>query len=71
MGFESRLAQAFATKSVYWEVNWRGSPLLALELHLHLLQLRKVRGVNSIYHKNSIYTWEIDTNGGIKNVQLG
>ena len=36
-----------------------------------LAQLRKVRGVNSIYHKNSIYTWEIDTNGGIKNVQLG
>ena len=33
-----------------------------------LAQLRKVRGVNSIYHKNSIYTWEIDTNGGIKNV---
>jgi sulfane dehydrogenase subunit SoxC len=36
-----------------------------------LAQLRKVRGVNSIYHKNSIYTWEIDTNGAIKNVQLG
>ena len=36
-----------------------------------LAQLRKVRGVNSIYHKNSIYTWEIDTNGGIKNFQLG
>ena len=38
MGFESRLAQAFATKSVYWEVDWRGSPMLSLELHLDLLQ---------------------------------
>ena len=40
-------------------------------VQLTLAQLRKVRGVNSIYPKNSIYTWEIDTNGGIKNVQLG
>ncbi|MEK9703539.1 MAG: sulfite dehydrogenase, partial [Deltaproteobacteria bacterium] len=35
-----------------------------------ITQLREVRGVNSIYHKNSIYTWEIDTNGEVKNVQL-
>ncbi|MDG2199350.1 MAG: sulfite dehydrogenase, partial [SAR324 cluster bacterium] len=35
-----------------------------------ITQLREVRGINSIYHKNSIYTWEIDTNGEVKNVQL-
>ena len=33
-------------------------------------QLRDARGTNSIYHKNSIHTWKLQSNGKIKNVQL-
>ena len=35
-----------------------------------LRQLRKERGTNSIYHKNSIQTWKIEANGEVKNVQI-
>ena len=35
-----------------------------------LRQLREARGTNSIYHKNSIHTWKVEANGGIKNVQI-
>tara|TARA_R110002074_G_scaffold228259_2_gene399858 strand:+ start:53493 stop:54803 length:1311 start_codon:yes stop_codon:yes gene_type:complete len=35
-----------------------------------LAQLREIRGVNSIYHKNSIHTWQLSSDGGVKNVQL-
>ncbi|BBB25722.1 sulfite dehydrogenase [Amphritea japonica] len=33
-------------------------------------QLREARGTNSIYHKNSIHTWKVEANGGVKNVQI-
>lgn len=33
-------------------------------------QLRHVRGVNSVYHKNSIHTWRVNPDGGIDNVQI-
>jgi len=33
-------------------------------------QQRAERGVNSIYHNNSIHTWEVKTNGEVENVQL-
>ena len=33
--------------------------------------LRKVRGLNSIYHKNSIHTWRVHPNGEVENVQVG
>lgn len=32
--------------------------------------LRKVRGVNSVYHKNSVHTWRVNPNGSIDNVQI-
>ncbi len=35
-----------------------------------LTQLRNIRGTNSIYHKNSIHTWQLTSNGSVKNVQL-
>jgi len=35
-----------------------------------LKQLREVRGVESIYHKNSIHTWQLHENGTVKNVQI-
>lgn len=33
-------------------------------------QQRMERGVNSIYHNNSIHTWEIKSSGEVENVQL-
>ncbi len=35
-----------------------------------LAQLRKVRGTESIYHKNSIQVWKVEANGEVKNVQI-
>ncbi|MFN7781078.1 MAG: sulfite dehydrogenase, partial [Betaproteobacteria bacterium] len=34
-------------------------------------QLRAVRGRNSIYHNNAIFTWQVQPNGEVWNVQLG
>jgi sulfane dehydrogenase subunit SoxC len=29
-----------------------------------------VRGLNSIYHKNSIHTWRVKPDGEVENVQI-
>lgn len=34
-------------------------------------ELRKVRGVNSIYHNNGIQTWQVRPNGETENVEIG
>ena len=34
-------------------------------------ELQNVRGVNSIYHNNSIATWLVNKNGSVENVRLG
>lgn len=34
-------------------------------------ELHKARGVNSIYHNNSIQTWLVNKNGDVENVRLG
>jgi sulfane dehydrogenase subunit SoxC len=33
--------------------------------------LQEVRGVNSIYHNNSIQTWLVNKTGEVENVRLG
>ena len=33
--------------------------------------LRKIRGVNSIYHNNGIQTWSLKANGEVENVEVG
>ncbi len=61
------------------EINWQGEPLLLQSRAVDetgyvqptLSQLREVRGTNSIYHKNSIHTWQVLTGGAVNNVQLG
>lgn len=35
-----------------------------------LKQLREARGVESIYHKNAIHTWQVLNTGEVKNVQI-
>ena len=34
-------------------------------------ELQNIRGVNSIYHNNSIATWLVNKNGSVENVRLG
>jgi len=33
-------------------------------------ELRKVRGVNNIYHNNGIQTWLVRSNGETENVEI-
>jgi sulfane dehydrogenase subunit SoxC len=57
---------------------WDGAPALLQSRAIDetgyvqptLPQLRAVRGVNSIYHKNSIHTWLVRPDGGVENVQV-
>jgi sulfane dehydrogenase subunit SoxC len=62
----------------YFEFDWDGKPLL-LQSRAHDStgyvqptkdQLRKHRGVNSIYHNNGIQTWSIDEEGKAENVEI-
>ena len=61
------------------EINWNGDPMLLQSRAIDetgyvqptLAQLREARGTNSIYHKNSIHTWQLNTDGTVNNVQLG
>jgi sulfane dehydrogenase subunit SoxC len=58
--------------------DWDGRPLLLQSRSMDesdyvqptLKQLREVRGVESIYHKNAIHTWQLHENGTVKNVQI-
>jgi sulfane dehydrogenase subunit SoxC len=57
---------------------WDGAPALLQSRAIDetgyvqptLSQLRNVRGTNTIYHKNSIHTWQLLSDGKVKNVQL-
>jgi sulfane dehydrogenase subunit SoxC len=57
---------------------WEGQPLLLQSRAMDetgyvqpkLSQLRAERGGNSIYHKNSIHTWQLTEDGSVFNVQL-
>ncbi len=59
-------------------VKWEGEPMLLQSRSIDetgyvqptLTQLRKARGLNSIYHKNSIHTWNLKSDGSVQNVQL-
>jgi sulfane dehydrogenase subunit SoxC len=35
-----------------------------------IAELRKQRGSNSVYHNNSIQTWQVKPDGSVFNVQL-
>jgi len=63
---------------VYYASDWAGSPLLRQARAIDSAgmiqptkdQLRKVRGVNSIYHNNGIQTWAVNANGEAENVEV-
>lgn len=59
-------------------LQWDGRPMLVQSRAMDesgyvqptIEALRAVRGVNSIYHKNSIHTWRVHPNGEVENVQI-
>jgi sulfane dehydrogenase subunit SoxC len=62
----------------YYEFDWDGSELLLQSRAMDetgyvqpsKAELRKLRGVNSIYHNNSIQTWLLHKNGEVENVEV-
>lgn len=63
----------------YYEFDWNGQELLLQSrvqdetgyVQPSKAELRKVRGVNSIYHNNGIQTWHVRANGEVENVEVG
>ncbi|BAT59167.1 sulfoxide reductase catalytic subunit YedY [Variibacter gotjawalensis] len=68
-----------AVTRFYYEFDWDGSELLLQSraqddtgyVQPTKVALRKVRGVNSIYHNNGIQTWQVRPNGEVENVEVG
>ena len=62
----------------YYEFDWDGRELLLQSRAMDETgyvqptknELRKVRGVNSIYHNNGIQTWHVHKNGEVENVEV-
>jgi sulfane dehydrogenase subunit SoxC len=71
------LPKALTRFGIEWR--WDGKPALLQSrvvdetgyVQPTIAQLRALRGVNSIYHNNSIQTWQLDADGSVNNVQLG
>lgn len=63
----------------YLDFEWNGEELMVQSRAMDSTgyvqpakdELRKIRGVNSIYHNNGIQTWLVRTNGESENVELG
>ncbi|MGA7387293.1 MAG: sulfite dehydrogenase [Pseudolabrys sp.] len=63
----------------YYEFDWNGEELLLQSRAMDdtgYVQpskdaLRKIRGVNSIYHNNGIQTWAVKPDGEVENVEVG
>jgi sulfane dehydrogenase subunit SoxC len=62
----------------YYEFDWDGEELLLQSRAIDetgyvqpsKAELRKVRGVNSIYHNNGIQTWHVLKSGEVENVEI-
>ena len=62
----------------YHEFDWDGRELLLQSRAMdetgyvqpNKSDLRKVRGVNSVYHNNGIQTWQLHKNGEVENVEI-
>jgi sulfane dehydrogenase subunit SoxC len=73
---EPVLTKALTRFTLPWR--WDGKPAL-LEARAvdetgyvqpTIAALRKMRGANSVYHNNSIQTWQVKPDGSIHDVQL-
>jgi sulfane dehydrogenase subunit SoxC len=70
------LSKCLTRFSLDW--NWDGKPALVQSRAMDETgyvqptrgQLRAVRGTRSIYHNNSIQTWQVEASGEVKNVHL-
>jgi sulfane dehydrogenase subunit SoxC len=68
-----------AVTRFYYEFEWDGRELLLQSRAMDETgyvqpskdALRKVRGVNSIYHNNGIQTWALKPGGEVENVEVG
>lgn len=68
-----------AVTRFYYEFDWDGGELLIQSraqdetgyVQPTKAELRKVRGLNSIYHNNGIQTWQVRPNGEVENVEVG
>jgi len=73
---EPVLSKALTRFRLPW--TWDGAPALLQARAIDesgyvqptIEQLRKSRGLNSIYHKNSIHTWRVNADGTVNNVQI-
>ncbi len=62
----------------YVDIDWDGRELLIQSRAMDSTgyvqptkdELRKVRGLNSIYHNNGIHTWHVHANGETENVEI-
>jgi sulfane dehydrogenase subunit SoxC len=67
-----------ALSRFYYEFDWDGRELLLQSRAMDETgyvqpsksELRKIRGVNSIYHNNGIQTWHVHKNGEVENVEI-
>lgn len=74
---EPVLPKALTRFSLSWR--WNGGPALLASratdetgyVQPTLAELRRIRGVNSIYHNNSIQVWQVTPEGKVNDVQLG
>ena len=63
----------------YVDFDWNGQELMIQSRAMDLVgyvqptkaELRKVRGVNSVYHNNGIQTWLVRAGGETENVEIG
>jgi len=73
---EPVLSKALTRFRIPW--TWNGGPAFLQARAIDesgyvqptIAQLRKARGVNSIYHKNSVHTWRVNPDGTVNNVQI-
>lgn len=79
--FQAELDQPVLPKALtrfYLPFTWTGQPTLLQSrayddtgyVQPTFKKNREERGVNSIYHNNSIHTWEVKSSGEVENVQL-
>jgi sulfane dehydrogenase subunit SoxC len=73
---EPVLSKALTKFTLPWR--WDGQPALVASRVIDetgyvqptIAELRKQRGSNSVYHNNSIQTWQVKPDGSVFNVQL-